>query len=103
MGTILSAQFEPRREAEMTVERLVQEHGLERSDIFVAAAGRANTAGREGAGSDARAAEPGAPRRNDAALNGSIEVSADIGDGGRTSVVRQALGEFHARDVEEAR
>ena len=36
MGTTLTATFETRREAEMTVERLVQEHGLNRADIFIA-------------------------------------------------------------------
>ncbi len=45
MGTTLTAQFETRREAEMTIERLVQEHGIERTDIFVSAAGADNTAG----------------------------------------------------------
>lgn len=102
MGTTLTAQFETRREAEMTVERLVQEHGIERTDIFVAATGGENTAGEASAGSDAKAGEPSTGERHDAALNGSIEVSVDIEDEGKASRIREAFAEFSAHDVEEA-
>lgn len=102
MGTTLTAQFETRREAEMTVERLVQEHGIERTDVFVVAAGQENTAGEETAGSDNAAGEPGVDERHDAALNGAIEVSVDIEDEDKASVVREAFAEFSAHDVEEA-
>jgi len=102
MGTTLTAQFETRREAEMTVERLVQEYGIERTDIFVSATGRENTAGEETAGSDAAAAEPSVGARDDAALNGSIEVSVDIEDEGKADTIRGAFAEFGAHDVEEA-
>jgi hypothetical protein len=102
MGTTLTAQFETRREAEMTVERLVQEHGIERTDIFISAAGPKNSAGEETAGSDAKAGEPSVEKRNDAALNGSIEVSVDIEDQGKADTIRSAFAEFSAHDVEEA-
>lgn len=102
MGTTLTAQFETRREAEMTVERLVQEHKIERTDIFVVAAGTDNTAGEEVAGSDAKAGEPSVEERHDAALNGSIEVSVDIEDEAKAAVIREAFAEFSAHDVEEA-
>jgi hypothetical protein len=102
MGTTLTAQFETRREAEMTIERLVQEHGIERTDIFVAAAGRENTAGEETAGSDAAAGAPSAETRHDAALNGAIELSVDIEDEGKLALIRKAFAEFSAHDVEEA-
>ncbi|KQT52479.1 MULTISPECIES: hypothetical protein [unclassified Aureimonas] len=102
MGTTLTAQFETRREAEMTIERLVQEHGIERTDIFVAAAGADNTAGEDVAGSDAKAGEPSVEERGDAALNGSIELSVDIEDEAKAAVIREAFAEFSAHDVEEA-
>lgn len=102
MGSTLTAQFETRREAEMTIERLVQEHGIERTDIFVAAAGRENSAGEETAGSDAAAGEPSAGPRDDAALNGAIEVSVDIEDESKRAMIRAAFAEFSAHDVEEA-
>ena len=102
MGMTLTAQFETRREAEMTVERLVQEHGIERTDIFVSATGRDNTAGEETAGSDSAAGEPSIGARDDAALNGSIEVSVDVEDESKASAIRSAFAEFSAHDVEEA-
>jgi hypothetical protein len=101
MGTTLTAQFETRREAEMTVERLVQEHGIERTDIFVAAAGSENSAGEEVAGSDTKAAEPSVEERDSAALNGRIEVSVDLEDGAKEAAIREAFAEFSARDVEQ--
>ncbi|RYG41425.1 hypothetical protein EON79_20805 [bacterium] len=107
MGTTLTAQFETRREAEMTIERLVQEHGIERTDIFVVAAGQENTAGEETAGeetagSDAKAGEASVEERHDAALNGAIEVSVDLEDDAKASLIREAFAEFSAHDVEEA-
>ncbi|KQT48875.1 hypothetical protein ASG43_08515 [Aureimonas sp. Leaf454] len=102
MGTTLTAQFETRREAEMTVERLVQEHGIERTDIFISATGPNNSAGEAVAGSDAHAGEPSVEAREDAALNGSIDVSVDIEDEGMAGTIRAAFAEFSAHDVEEA-
>ena len=85
MGTTLNATFETRREAEMTVERLVQEHGLNRADIFIAPAGDENTAGEEQGGSDT-----------------GVTVSVDIEDEAEVAKVREAFGEFEAADVSES-
>lgn len=102
MGTTLTATFETRREAEMTVERLVQEHGVKRTDVFVAADGSENSAGEELAGSDAEAGEPSPEPRSDAPLNGAVSVSVDIDDDAKAAKVREAFAEFHADDVSEA-
>ena len=102
MATTLNASFETRREAEMTVERLVQEHGIDRSDIFVAAAGERNSAGEEQAGSDGDAGEPSPAARDDSPLNGAVTVSVDIEDDAQVQKVREAFGEFDAADVSEA-
>ena len=101
MSTTITAGFETRREAEMAVERLVQEQGVERSDIFISAEGDENTAGEEQAGSDAAAGAPSPEGRGDAALNGRISVSVDIQDEARVAGVRAAFAEFQARDVSE--
>jgi len=101
MGTHLSGRFETRRDAEMTVERLVQEFGINRADVFVVAAGRANTAGERMAGSDTRSAEPSEGGRQDAELNGPIEVSVDIQDEAKAAEVRKAFAEFGASGVEQ--
>ena len=102
MGTTLNATFETRREAEMTVERLVQEHGIERTDVFVAASSGENTAGEEQAGSDTDAGEPSPETRDDAPLNGAVTVSVDIEDDAKAEKVRDAFAEFQAADVSEA-
>ena len=99
MGTTLKATFETRREAEMTVERLVQEYGIERTDIFVAAEGAENSAGEEEAGSDTGAGSPTTADRNDAALNGRISVSVDLADEARADEVRSAFSEFDAQSI----
>lgn len=102
MGTTLNATFETRREAEMTVERLVQEHKINRTDIFIATAGDENTAGVAQAGSDIEAGEPSPEARDDAPLNGAVTVSVDIADEAKVAKVREAFGEFEASDVSEA-
>lgn len=100
MATTLKATFETRRDAEMTVERLVQEKGIERSDIFVSADGPANTAGDVVAGSDDASAAPSAAERNDGAHNGPIEVSVDLQDDAKAADVKAAFAEFDAANVE---
>ena len=85
----------------MAVERLVQEQGVERSDIFISAAGDENTAGEQPAGSDVEAGAPSPESRDDTALNGRISVSVDIQDDDRAADVRAAFAEFDALDVSE--
>ncbi len=101
MSTSLTAKFDTRREAEMTVERLVQQFKIERTDIFIAADGPDNTVGVEEAGSDTEAGEPTPEHRDDAALEGRVVVSVDIEDDGLAEEVRSAVDEFHAADVAE--
>ncbi|TZG25738.1 hypothetical protein [Sphingomonas montanisoli] len=100
MSRSLTATFATRRDAEMTVERLVQEFGIERTDIFVAAEGDANTAGTAAAGSDAAGAEAGSEERADGAHDGGVTVSVDINDEGLTDRVGAAFAEFEAAEVE---
>lgn len=102
MATTLNATFETRREAEMTVERLVQEHGLNRADIFIATAGDENTAGEEQAGSDTVAGGPSPEARSDSPLNGAVTVSVDIEDEAEVVKVRRAFGEFGAAGVSKS-
>ena len=99
MGTTLKASFDTRREAEMTIERLVQEFGIERTDIFAAAEGSENSAGEQNAGSDTEAGSPSRDDRDDASLKGRITVSVDIDDDDHAAKVRSAFAEFGAEDV----
>ena len=99
MSTTLTAKFDTRREAEMTVERLVQQFAIERTDIFVAADGDDNSAGARLAGSDGEAGAPSPERRDDADLNGRVAVSVDLADDDLADEVRAAFEEFDASDV----
>jgi hypothetical protein len=100
MPTTLTAHFDTRREAEMTVERLVQEYGIDRQSIAIAAAGPRNSAGVEEAGADIGAGEPSSDERSDAPLNGAIAVSVEVDDD-MEATVRTAFAEFDASDVAE--
>jgi hypothetical protein len=72
----LTATFETRAAADLAIEHLVQEAGIDRSDIFVKAAGMNNSSGLKADGSDN--ASPDGPGRFDGAIGGEIEVSADV-------------------------
>ena len=100
MGATLTGEFETRREAEMTVERLVQEYGIDRGAILVAAAGPENSSGTEEAGSDTAAGSPTPESRDDAELNGRIAVSVEVPDE-LAEKVRAAFSEFDASAVDE--
>lgn len=92
----LTAKFDTRREAEMTVERLVQQFEIDRKAVSVTADGDINTAGTEEAVSDNEAGEPSPDARGDAALNGKVVVTVDIADAVAADEVRAAFGEFDA-------
>ena len=90
MEQTIVAQFDTRRDAETAVEHLVQEHGINRSDVFVRAAGTANSAGVRPAGGDVESGHPGVEKRGTPELSGPIEVSIDC-HGDKATVVRSAL------------
>jgi hypothetical protein len=92
------ANFETRRDAETAVEHLVQEHGIERADIFIRAPGAANTAGTRPAGADVESGYPGVARHGQPELAGPIEVSVEC-DAGRSTVVRSALKKAGAKEL----
>jgi hypothetical protein len=99
MSQTLKTTFATRRDAELAVERLVQEHGVERSDIFVAPEGRVNSAGESVSGSDNSTAAPTEAGRSDAALNGRIEVSVDLQEDALASVVAGVFSELDGQDT----
>jgi len=90
--------FDTRREAEMSIERLVQEHGIDRGVIAVMPDSPQNSAGVEVAGADAKRGEPVAPAGEEAALNGRIAVSLDDG-AADAGMVRAVFEEFKAADI----
>lgn len=100
MDRSLTARFETRRDAELAIERLVQEQGIDRDRISVLPVGAQNTVGTRIAGSDAPDGQPGTRERDDAALHGAVEISVNL-QGGRADTVRRTLMEAGARDLAE--
>jgi len=94
----LIGKFDTRREAEMTVERLVQQFDIDRSKVVVAPDGAANSAGIEEAGSDNAAGAPSPEPRDDAELNGKVVVTVDVADNATADEVRAAFAEFDASE-----
>lgn len=94
MSQTLNATFATRRDTELVVERLVQEHGIERSDIFVMAAGEDNSSGEAVSRSDQSSASLIDAERSDAPLNGRIEVSVDLQDEALASAVTDVFREM---------
>ncbi|QDL96928.1 hypothetical protein FLL57_06260 [Rhodopseudomonas palustris] len=77
MQSKITGQFSTRREAELAVERLVQEFGVERSAVSVQPRGAANSAGTRLAGADVESGHPGLEKHGEAELNDVIEVVID--------------------------
>jgi len=75
LESTIIGEFETRREAELAVEHLVQEYGIQRTDVFIQPIGQANSVGTRSAGADAKAAPE--PERQ-APLEGALEVSVDF-------------------------
>ncbi len=100
MGRI-TGLFDTRREAEMAIERLVQDRGFDRQAITVMPEQHENSAGIEIAGADAKRAEPVTPATDEAALNGRIAVSLDAG-AEDAAAIRAVFDEFGAARVTNA-
>lgn len=90
MERTIVANFETRRDAETAVEHLVQEHGIERADIFIRAPGTANTTGTRPAGADVESGHPGFEKHGRPELSGPIEVSVEC-HADRATVVKSTL------------
>jgi hypothetical protein len=101
----IKAQFETRRQAEMAIERMVQEHHVDRKAITVTAAGQANTTGTERAGSDAaagadnEASERTQGPREDAPLAGAVLVTIAYDNADTEAAAHSAFAEFAARQI----
>lgn len=99
MPTMITGLFDTRREAEMAVERLVQEHDLDRSRIQAHAAGEENTSGTVVSGADA--ADAAAGERPEGVRRGRIAVSVEAGEGDR-QLVLDAMRECGADEIKAA-
>lgn len=95
MSATIERTFATRRQAELAIEHLVQEHGFERTDIFVAPEGQENSAGEDVGGADrATIAED---ERDDAAMESRIVVSIDLEDESMAETVESVFSEFDGK------
>ena len=77
MPQTVFAYFDSRRDAELALEHLIQERGIERTDVFLRARGEANSAGTRPAGADVESGHPGVEKHGKPKLEGEIELSVD--------------------------
>jgi hypothetical protein len=98
MEQTVIGSFATRRDAEIAVEHLVQQHGIARTDIFIQAPGEANSAGSEIAGADIESGHPGVAKHGRPELAGAVEVSVDC-HGGDSAVVEAAFKEAGATQL----
>lgn len=92
MGQTIEKRFATRAEADSAIEILVQEHGVERTDIFVAADGPENSVGEHPSGGDAPAPLE-EETREDAPLNSPVLLSVDVNDQHKASTIEAVLTE----------
>lgn len=97
MAKTVRAEFETRRDAEMSIEQLVQELGIERTDVFVSAVESENTVGTRQAGSDTEHGEPDPAKHPK--LEGLIEVSVELDDD-RCAAAEAVFRDHNARLLE---
>ena len=98
MERTIIGSFSTRRQAEIAVEHLVQEHGIARTDIFIQAPGEANSAGSKPAGADVESGHPGVSKRGRPELGGAVEVSVDC-HGDDATVVEAAFMDAGAQHL----
>jgi hypothetical protein len=94
MPKTISAEFKSRRDAEMAVEHIVQDHGLDRNAVVVGPASDRNTAGTEAARADVEDGHLKSGTEGEPALTGKIKVSVQVDD----AVAEKVLSSFRTFD-----
>lgn len=94
MSRTISADFKSRRDAEMAVEHIVQDHGLDRNAVQVGPASDENTAGTEAARADVEDGHLKAGNEGEPALAGKVRVSVAVDDT-ITEKVLSSFATFH--------
>jgi hypothetical protein len=94
----MSATFQTREQADLAVEHLVQEYGVDRAFIYVEPIGEQNSAGPAVSGGDHASGRAGSSDRPDGSHHGEIEVSLPIEQ--NEAVLRRVLKEAGAGRIE---
>lgn len=90
--------FDTRRDAELSVERLVQEHKLPPTSVEVRASGTENSAGTTALGADVDNGQPTSTPNSDPKLGDAIEVLIRC-DASVLTTVKAALRDAEASSV----
>jgi hypothetical protein len=90
MPKTISADFKSRRDAEMAVEHIVQDHGLDRNAVEVGPASAENTAGTEAARADVEDGHLKSGTEGEPALAGKVRVSVEVDD----AIAEKVLSSF---------
>ncbi|MGI3903406.1 MAG: hypothetical protein ACRYGP_19925 [Janthinobacterium lividum] len=98
MTRTISAEFETRRDAEVTVEHLVQEYGLDRRAISIVSVADQNSVGTEVAGSDLEDGEPKHDPATHPPLAGRLKVSVEA-EAAQDEAVLKAFAAYNGRQV----
>ena len=99
MPKTISADFKSRRDAEMAVEHIVQDHGLDRNAVDIGPASNENTAGTEAARADVEDGHLKSATEGEPALAGKVKVSVLVDDAIAEKVIssfRTFDGDIHA-------
>lgn len=99
MPKTISANFKSRRDAEMAVEHIVQDHGLDRNAVDIGPASNENTAGTEAARADVEDGHLKSGTEGEPALAGKVKVSVLVDDAIAEKVIssfRTFDGDIHA-------
>jgi len=94
----LSAIFATREAADLAVEHLVQEYGVDRAFIYVEPVGDENSAGVLASGGDHASGRTGSHDRPDGSHHGEIEVTVPIAQ--NEAMLKRVLSEVGARRIE---
>ena len=95
----LTAQFRTRAAAELAVEHLTQEHGIDPAFIYVEPVADENSAGIAASGGDHASGAPSHAERSDAPLHGAIQLTVPV-QHENLLVVTTALQESGAQLIE---
>lgn len=94
MPKTISADFKSRRDAEMAVEHIVQDHGLDRNAVNIGPASNENTAGTEAARADVEDGHLKSGTEGEPALAGKVKVSVLVDD----AIAEKVISSFRTFD-----
>jgi hypothetical protein len=95
----LTATFRTRADAELAIEHLAQEYGIDPAFIYVEPVDDENSAGLVASGGDHAAGAPSHQERPDAPLHGAIQLTVPVKHESLAALTK-ALKETGALDVE---